>query len=244
VPSNDRRTILGFIGLYLVLELSARSLKSFRGEFGLVVCALVLTAGIAVELVSSPSTSRRVAPALRALGFGAPRGAAFLGSLIVAAALLGLMMLYAASTGMSIQLRSDAFMLAIGMFAQGGIAEEVVFRGFLFRRLCITRTFWRTACLAAVPFMIVHAAMFATLDFYVALSSLLLALSISFPLAWLFERAGNSIWPPAIVHAIIQGAIKVVDAPADQFASLALFWIAAGATVPWLFFVLRPVAKS
>jgi len=60
---------------------------------------------------------------------------------------------------MSIRLRSDALMLALGMFAQGGIAEEVVFRGFLFRRLRITRTFWRAACLAAVPFVIVHAAM-------------------------------------------------------------------------------------
>ena len=154
------------------------------------------------------------------------------------------MMLYTVPSGMSIRLRSDALMLALGMFAQGGIAEEVVFRGFLFRRLRITRTFWRAACLAAVPFVIVHAVMFVTLEFYVALSSLLLALCISFPFAWLFERAGNSIWPPAIVHAIIQGTIKVVDAPADQFASLALFWMAVGATVPWVFFLLRPAAKS
>lgn len=238
MSSNNRRTVLGFIGLYLILELSARSLKSFRGEYGLVVCALVVIAGAVV--VSSPPTSRSLASALRALGLAAPRGAALIASLIAAVALLGLMMLYAKGSGMSLRLRPDALMLAIGMFAQGGVAEEVVFRGFLFRRLRITRSFWRAACLAAVPFVVVHAVMFAALDFYVALSSLLLALSISFPFAWLFERAGNSIWPPAIVHAIIQGAIKVVDAPADQFASLALFWMAAGATVPWLFFLLRP----
>jgi membrane protease YdiL (CAAX protease family) len=129
--------------------------------------------------------------------------------------------------------------LAAGMFAQGGVAEEVIFRGFLFRWLRRGRPFWRASVLAALPFVAAHLLLFATLEPGVAFAALFLSLSVSFPLAWLFDIGGGSIWPPAIVHAVVQGSIKLVDA-GDQFLHLAVGWMTVSAIVPWVVFALRP----
>jgi membrane protease YdiL (CAAX protease family) len=125
-----------------------------------------------------------------------------------------------------------------GLFAQGGIAEEVVFRGYLFRHFRAGRGFWPAACLSAIPFVAVHLTLFASLDFAVALASLLVALSLSFPFAWLFERAGNSIWPPAILHFAVQGSIKPVDADGAGFLHLAIGWMILSAVAPWILLLM------
>jgi membrane protease YdiL (CAAX protease family) len=153
--------------------------------------------------------------------------------------LLSYFPIFAFATGTTVSLRIDAAVLAIGIFAQGGIAEETVFRGFLFRRLREGRSFWRATALATVPFVGVHALLFLSLDFTIALASILLALSLSFPLAWLFEASGGSVLPPAIIHAVVQGAIKLVEV-GDGFSILALGWIGLSAVAPWALFLLRP----
>lgn len=204
----------------------------------------MLIAALIVEMVFPAGKPTSIDQALRALGLGAPSWPALASAMLAGVLLLVLMRLYATATNTTITVRPDAPWLGVGMFAQGGVAEEVVFRGFLFRRLRLTRSFWRAAGLAAIPFVVVHSILFLTLDFVVALSSLILSLLISFPLAWLFERAGNSVWPPALVHAVIQGAIKVVEAEPSRFQGLALFWMGVSAAVPYLFFFLRPSAGT
>jgi membrane protease YdiL (CAAX protease family) len=160
--------------------------------------------------------------------------------------LLAFYPLFAGTTGAELTPRPAAAILAAGILAQGGVAEEVVFRGFLFRRLRQGRSFWRAALLSAIPFTAVHTTLFFSLDFAIALASLIVALSLSFPLAWLFERSGGSIWPPAIVHAVVQGSIKLVEARADVFMSMAVVWMIISAVAPWTLFALksRPVAAS
>ncbi|HWB44626.1 MAG TPA: CPBP family intramembrane glutamic endopeptidase [Hyphomicrobiaceae bacterium] len=232
-------TLLGFFVLWLLLDRSAAGFGSMRGEFGLIVCALVLVAAVACECILS---RRSVAEAVPALGLRWTNWRALLWALALSAALLPYFPIFAATTGARLELLPGAAWLALGMFAQGGIAEEVVFRGFVFRRLRATRPFWHAALLAAAPFVVVHALLLLQLDFAVALASLLLAVSISFPLAWLFERSGGSVLAPALVHGVVQAGIKVLDA-GDRFPLLALGWIALCATVPWLLFLL-PERKS
>jgi membrane protease YdiL (CAAX protease family) len=138
------------------------------------------------------------------------------------------------------RLRPDWLLLA-SLFAQGGIAEELVFRGFLFRHARKGKSFRSAALLSSIPFVAVHLLLFLDMDFAIALAALLVAISISFPLAWLFERSGNSIWPCALVHFVVQGSIKLVEAPGEQFLAMATLWMLLSATAPWLFFVvLRP----
>ena len=74
----------------------------------------------------------------------------------------------------------------------------------------------------------------------IALASVLLAVVISFPLAHLFELGGDTIWAPALLHFVIQGAIKllVLGEGAEAFA---INWMIASAVVPLLVFVRYPV---
>jgi hypothetical protein len=67
----------------------------------------------------------------------------------------------------------------------------------------------------------------------------LLAALMSFPLAYLFELDGNTIWAPAIVHWVVQGAVKVV-VPSEPVPAFPLVWIAASATLPFVVFLVRP----
>ena len=72
------------------------------------------------------------------------------------------------------------------------------------------------------------------------LLALAMAIAWSFPLAWLFDRANGSIWPGAILHGVMQGAIKLLVDDDAAFQTLAIAWVALGIAAPWLFFLLRP----
>lgn len=225
-----------FVLLWLLLDRSAALLGSTRGEAGLLVCGLTVAGVVVCETVLS---RRPIGHILVDIGFRAPALGAMTGAAVLTAVMLLFFPAFAALTGVRLQIHPDAALLAVGILAQGGIAEEVVFRGFLFRRLRTGRSFWGAASLATIPFGLVHSVLFFTLDWPIALASMLLALSISFPLAWLFERSGGSILPSAIVHAVVQGAIKLVDASA-HFPEMAVAWIALSAVAPWALFLLRP----
>ncbi|MBL8550346.1 MAG: CPBP family intramembrane metalloprotease [Hyphomonadaceae bacterium] len=228
------RVFLGFFVLWLLLDRSAAMLESMRGEWGVAIAAMVVIAAVLVEFLIS---KRKPIAALKALGLRKPNVGALMWTLVLCAALLCVFPAYSMMTGEEIRVRPDAAVLALGMFAQGGIAEETVFRGFLFRHVREGRPFWRAALIASVPFIAVHALLFLTMAFPVALMALLVSLSISFPLAWLYERSGNSIWPPAILHAVVQGAIKVVET--ENFAALAAAWMVVATLAPWVLFFLK-----
>jgi membrane protease YdiL (CAAX protease family) len=234
--------LLGFVVLWLVLDRSSAALGSLRGEYGAIVCAAVLAAAVVVEGLVTGHTPRQ---ALHALGLGRPRARALIASVLLCAALLLLFPIFEALTGARLTWRADAAVLALGMFLQGGVAEELVFRGFLFRHLRRRRSFWRAALVASLPFIAVHLPLMASLAWPLALASITLSVWVSFPLAWLFERSGGSIWPPALLHAVVQAAIKLVDAGAS-FQALALVWMALSATLPWALFLLRdaPATRS
>ena len=67
---------------------------------------------------------------------------------------------------------SCSLWLVPGLFAQAGIAEEVLFRGYLFRHAREGRDFWRAALVAAGLFVTVHLLMFLMLPWPIALASL------------------------------------------------------------------------
>src|SRR5262245_63897250 len=117
------------------------------------------------------------------------------------------------------------------------MAEETLFRGFLYRRVRQGRPFWRAVAIAALPFVAVHLILFATLPLPVALASVLLAAIMSAPLAHLFELGGGTIWGPAILHFVAQGGIKVVT-PSAGGVGLPLVWMVGCAALPYLAFLV------
>lgn len=239
--SRPGRIFVGFVLGWIVLDQSAQRLGSVRGEAGLAVAAFTLVALFVLEWAFF-ATPPRVAR--RSLGLVAPGRRAALGAVGLSALLLAFFPVHAAATGLPLAFRPDALALVPGLLAQGGIAEETLFRGFLFRHVRADHAFWPAAFLSMLPFTAVHLPLFFTQGFAVGLASTLLALVLSFPLAALFEWGRNSIAGPALVHFVIQGSIKVLDLPPERMMPMALAWMAACATVPWLVFALwRPGAN-
>lgn len=132
----------------------------------------------------------------------------------------------------------DWYLLVPGLFFQAGIAEETLFRGYLFGHIRKKYSFWKAAVISAVPFVLVHLIMFYSLPFAIAAASILLSVVLSFPLARLFELGGNTIWAPAILHFVVQGTVKVLVASAESAQTFPLFWIAVCAIIPLIVFLL------
>jgi membrane protease YdiL (CAAX protease family) len=88
-----------------------------------------------------------------------------------------------------------------------GVAEELIFRGFVFARLRVGRSFLHAATLSAVVFSLVHLSNFVngfSASVIISVStSIVFAFVLAYPAALLFERAGNAIWPFAITHVLI-----------------------------------------
>jgi hypothetical protein len=59
-----------------------------------------------------------------------------------------------------------------------------------------------------LPFVSVHLVLFLSMPWLIALASVLLAVIISFPLAYRFELGGETIWAPALLHFVIQATVN------------------------------------
>jgi membrane protease YdiL (CAAX protease family) len=229
------KLVLGLAIVFALFHGLAQALGSFRGEAGLVVAGAVTAALVAIEwslFGQAPPT------ALRSLGFGWPAAAGLRTAVGVCVLLLATLPVYAWLRGGSLSTYPGWVWLLPGLFAQAGIAEEALFRGYLFGRLRRGRSFWHAAALAAGPFVLVHLILLSTMPWPIALAAVLLSTIMSFPLARLFELGGNTIWAPALLHCTVQGAIKVLELPGDS--TLPLMWMAACAAIPYLVFLRRP----
>jgi membrane protease YdiL (CAAX protease family) len=137
------------------------------------------------------------------------------------------------------EMRGGWLWLVPGLFAQGGIAEECLFRGYLFGHLRRQRTFWRAAWLSVPPFVAVHLLLFTYMPAPVAAAATLLSLVMSFPLARLYDLGGGTIWAPAILHFVAQGAVKIAIVPEQKQAAIGIAWMAVCAVLPWAAFALK-----
>ena len=128
--------LVGFGLLYAALM--GTSAVDATGRVGLWILAVVLLSAITVErlLFGTPLAGVR-----RLLGRGRPARRALLVAGAVSAVVLLVFPLSAAVSGVSVQLRPDWIWLLVGIFAFHGLAEELVWRGYAFRRLREGRTF-------------------------------------------------------------------------------------------------------
>lgn len=231
------------LGLALVFGLfhgSATLLGSDRGQYGILVGSLVVAATAAVSWFLSRGSGDAV---FRQIGLGVPRARGMTVAGAVAVLLWLAALLFMRANVLTFSFYPGWLSLVPGLFAQAGMAEEVLFRGYLFGQLRVGRTFWQAATASMVPFVGVHLILFLTMPWPIALASVLLSVIISFPLARLFELGGNTIWAPAVLHFVIQGTPKVLVFP-DGAESFALAWMAASATIPLLVFTRLRVTKA
>jgi membrane protease YdiL (CAAX protease family) len=159
-------------------------------------------------------------------------------------ALLILAQAYARIAGAHWMIDRSFLWLLLGLFAQAGIAEETLFRGYLFGHLRRGRSFWIAGPLSMLPFVAVHTLLFFTLPIPIAFAALVLAIVISFPMARLFELGGSTIWPSALLHLVVQGTPKIVILPADEALGFSLFWMAASLALPLLILLAPQHGKA
>lgn len=207
---------LGFVLLFAVLQGAASLLNSTRGEWGIFVGLSVLLAAWAVQKVLYRENLRDIG--IRGSGL---RG--LVAAVVISAALCATAAIYVRAIGAPASIYPNAFWLALGIVAQGGVAEELVFRGYLFGHLRRTRPFWRAATASVAPFAVVHLLTFFTMDWPIALAALLLSIAVSFPYAYLFELSAGTIWGPSLVHAVTQAVPKLFIV---EDANFPLVWMA------------------
>jgi membrane protease YdiL (CAAX protease family) len=228
------RLLLGLVVVWLLFERVAEATKSHFGEAGLLIASIV---GAGVLLAERLLFGRPPGQAARAVGLGRPAARGLAAAAAVSALMLACFPAFAWLTGTSLRMRPDWWLLLPGLFAQAGIAEELLFRGYLFGHLREGRSFWRAALLSVPPFLAVHLLLFLKMDVAVAAAALVVSLVISFPLARLYDLGGGTIWGAAILHWVVQGAIKLVLAPDEsRQLQLSLAWMGLSLLVPWLVF--------
>lgn len=226
----------GFLCIWVVFDFTAQLTQSTLGEKGIPISVAVIATAFGVEKLMFKQT---VLNALRSLGLGSPNLRAMLLALFIGVLLLAFFPAFSLVTGARLTLRDRWLEMSLGLFAQAGVAEEVLFRGYLFGHLRRRQPFWHAALLSLLPFVAVHSLLFLSLDWAIALASMLLALAVTFPFCYLYDLNRRTIWASALLHWIIQGAIKLVITPDGFSLPIALGWMAVCATIPYVVFIFR-----
>ena len=230
------RITAGVAALYLLMTVAASLTGSMRGEAGLAICVLVVVAALGVERAlhgTSPSA------AFDLLGLVRRPGRALLVVCVVALPLVAFYPVLRLLFGDAVVLRAGWVLTAIGVFLQGGIAEEVIWRGYLYRHLREGRTV-RAAMLGTMIIMVAaHVPLVWSLDPVSALAALIVSAVIVFPMCRVFDLDQGAIWSVALLHAVVQGMPKLFDV-SPELASLAIMgWALMSTAVPLAVFAFR-----
>jgi membrane protease YdiL (CAAX protease family) len=222
------RFLLGFGVLYGVLAGLAEI--DATGRFGLAILAAVLAAAVAVERLLDGTGPAQSVPRL---GLGRPGWGALLLALLLSALVQLVYPLVAAITGAAPALRPDWPWLLVGIFAFHGVAEELVWRGYAYRRLRAGRSFssavgWTMPLIAAT-----HIPVVASSGPAVGAAAMIVAAVTTLPLAYLYETGRSTIWAPAVVHTAID-SFKLVVIPAAAVTTFSLVLAAISIAVPLL----------
>jgi membrane protease YdiL (CAAX protease family) len=229
IDSKDAMSIilLSSILLFFVFQATAFLTKSFELTLSsLIVCVTVVGTTLLIEQLVF---KRSILQALRKLGFGYSTQPAIGLAILISLLMLAFYPVFAWSVGAPVALADDWLWKLIGVIAMGGIAEETLFRGFVFGHFRETQSFREAIFLSMVVFAAVHLLLFTYLPATVALISTSIAIASSLPLGYLFEQGNNTIWAPVILHSAAR-TFGVVVAISEPFLMTA--------TVAWLIVVL------
>jgi membrane protease YdiL (CAAX protease family) len=183
---------------------------------------LLFSWGVAAILLAERLLfSGNASDSTRATGFVRARIPAVAAALLVSLPMWVFLPILAWGNGVVVALRPDWLELLLGVVLVNGITEEVIHRGFVFRHLRHNRAFTRAAALSALIFAAQHLYLIITMGWEVGLSAVLLATLLAFPLAFAFERGGNSIVAPAILHTSSNAPMVVLALP-EHFIGTAL----------------------
>jgi hypothetical protein len=99
-------------------------------------------------------------------------------------------------------------------------------------------TFRQAALLSLLIFAAVHLVLFVQNPIMIGVLGTLIAVTAAFPLAYLFEQAGFSIWPTVILHVTAHG-FRLVEIGEPFTMPALLIWLTLQVAAPFLIFALR-----
>jgi membrane protease YdiL (CAAX protease family) len=205
------RFLLGFFLIWGVLYASG---AAQRGGVAYGLLALGLTAAVAA-LWERFAFGTPVRSLLGSLGFGRPTGRSLLAGAVISSGVLAFYPLYVLASGNDLPLRVDWLWLAIGLFAYHGLAEELAWRGYAFRRLRQGHSFGAAIRWTMPLIAITHLPIVLTNGLAVGIFAVVVAIVTCLPFGYLWERGGQTIWAAAMLHAAID-AFKLFEVPAGQ----------------------------
>jgi membrane protease YdiL (CAAX protease family) len=168
------------------------------------------------------------------LGFRETGLKSILPGIILSAALVLSYLLLSLLLNAKLMLAKEWLLNLAGLFLTAGLTEEALFRGYLFGGLRRNMSFRKAVLISAICFTLAHLVMFTNMNWPVALLSTLLAVAVSVPLAFLFEKGNHTVWSPAIVHTAIRTVGLVVTVDQKHFMQFSMMWIAACMMLPYI----------
>lgn len=228
--------LAGFVLLWLVYDRAGYLLTSALHETGLIVLSAVVAAAFLVEALGFRHI--RAASVIRDLGFRTPSGSGLAAALLISLAMLLFFPALSLASGTRFGLQDNWPWIGLGVLAQAGLAQELVFRGYLFRHLRRHFKFVRAGLFVLALSVAAGLLSLDMADPLIAVRRLVVIAAGALPLAHLYEHSGRSIWPPALVSATGQAALQIVMIPAALGVLALVGWIIVSAAVPQLAFVL------
>lgn len=225
--------LLAFILLFTLFYGMSMLISSLDWTWARILICLVTVSGVTIAwglLRKSSFTA-----SFREVGFGVPDRRVTGMAIVISVIMLAFFPIYSALSNVNLPLQSNWFWILIGIIAGVGIAEETLFRGFVFNFLRRGRTFWKAATLSMFLFGAMHLFLLLWLPAPIAIAAILLAILAAYPTAYLFEVSKQTIWPSAILHTTAL-ATNLFEIPADRIISLSLMWV--GVVALGLFLVL------
>ncbi|HRI61649.1 MAG TPA: CPBP family intramembrane metalloprotease [Saprospiraceae bacterium] len=238
--SSSKKALLQVFGGFTLIFITIDRVAAYFGPDDLTTgfwAAAIIAVVIAIVL-EILVFKHKLPAAIRFLGFGRPHKR----TLIVTAVVCGLTLLYfpifSSLTGASVSIPDNWLWKLSGIVAIHGIAEEVLFRGFVFHHLRAGRTFHQAAFLSMLVFAIAHVYLFTYMPAPLALFATFLALASTYPFAYLFEQGNNTIWAPALFHTGVHAVSFFVIS--ESHAMIAgMVWMSIWIISALLIYILR-----
>ena len=172
------------------------------------------------------------------LGLGRAHWRGILLALVISALVLLVFPLTTLVTGAQLQLVNDWPLILIGLFAFHGLCEELVWRGYAFRRLRVGRSFTRAVLWTMALLALTHIPIIIQGGPIVGIGAMIVAAATSIPFAYLYETGRNTIWAAAIVHTAID-SFKIFVVPPAATMTFAMLLIVISIGVPLLALAVR-----
>lgn len=173
-----------------------------------------------------------------ALGLRQPAAQAVALAGLVGGIYFTVLLLGARGLGVTLEVRENWLSVLLGVLLFHGLAEELVWRGYVFAWLRDHRSFAAAVWWSVPLIALTHTPMVVTDGWLVGALATLTAAITCWPLAYLWERGGQAVWAPALLHALI-GTWQVFERTYPL--TFPMLVMAASITVPLL--VFSPVVR-